>query len=500
MFESLSEKVQSTFRNISGRGRIDEDGVRSAMDDVRTALLEADVHQDVVKQFCDEVVIEAIGQEVTKSLKPGEEMIGLVHQKLIDLMSPPQGTSTDPIMLVEPAPTIVMLCGLQGSGKTTTCGKLAAYLKQRGRSVMLAAADLQRPAAVEQLKIVAEQVDTEGKGNVKVHFYAEPDKCSEYGKATGVAVGVCLRALGEARKAKVDVLILDTAGRLHIDNDLMKELEGINRALNPHQIYLIVDAMVGQDAVNSAKAFHQRLAVDGIILTKFDSDTRGGAALSVKSVTGAPIKFIGVGERFDALEEFHPQRMAGRILGMGDVVSLVEKAQAEVSEEDAEKLAEKMASGKLTMDDFVKQLKSIRRMGPMKQLLGMLPGVGSMLKNVQVDEKQLDQLEGMVNSMTKKERDDIKLLNKSRIKRIAKGSGTTPTDVNKLTKQFEMMQKMTKQMAGTGFGGKMKAMKEMSKGGGNLIPGMSNMPTLGGRGSTKTLGVKSKFKQRKKRK
>ncbi len=499
MFETLSERFNTTFRNLSGRGRITQDNISEAMGEVRTALLEADVHLDVVTQFCDEVAQEALGREVTKSLKPGEEMIGIVHQRLAALMTPPDGTSADPIMLVEPPPTVVMMCGLQGSGKTTTCGKLAAYLKRRGRSVMIAAADLQRPAAVEQLRIVTAQVEEESKGNVKVHFYAEPDKCAEYGTVTGVAVGVCQRAYAEARKAKVDVLILDTAGRLHIDDELMAELESINRTVQPHQIYLIVDAMVGQDAVNSAKAFHQRLAVDGIILTKFDSDTRGGAALSVRAVTGAPIKFIGVGEKFDALEEFHAERMAGRILGMGDVVSLVEKAQAEVSEEEAAKMAAKMAEGRLSMDDFLKQLRSIRRMGPMKQILGMLPGVGSMLKGVDIDDKQLDRLEGMVHSMTAREREDIKLLNKSRVKRIAKGSGTTAADVNKLTKQFEMMQKVTKQMAGGGIGGRLKAMRALSKGGGDMIPGVSNMPALGGRTSTKTIGVKSRFKQRKKR-
>ena len=499
MFETLSERFNTTFRNLAGRGRITQDNVSEALREVRTALLEADVHLDVVTRFCDDVAQEALGREVTKSLKPGEEMIGIVHQRLAALMTPPDGTSADPIMLVEPPPTVVMMCGLQGSGKTTTCGKLAAYLKRRGRSVMIAAADLQRPAAVEQLRIVTAQVEEESKGNVKVHFYAEPDKCAEYGTATGVAVGVCQRAFAEARKAKVDVLILDTAGRLHIDDELMAELESINRTVQPHQIYLIVDAMVGQDAVNSAKAFHERLAVDGIILTKFDSDTRGGAALSVRAVTGAPIKFIGVGEKFDALEEFHAERMAGRILGMGDVVSLVEKAQAEVSEDEAAKMAAKMAQGRLSMDDFLKQLRSIRRMGPMKQILGMLPGVGSMLKGVDIDDKQLDRLEGMVHSMTARERDDIKLLNKSRVKRIAKGSGTTAADVNKLTKQFEMMQKVTKQMAGGGIGSRLKAMREMTKGGGEMIPGVSNFPALGGRSSTKTTSVKSRFKQRKKK-
>ena len=496
MFENLSDRFGSIFRNLSGRGRIDELNVQDAMREVRAALLEADVHVDVVKQFTDDVLKEAVGRDVTKSLKPGQEMVGIVHQKLVDLMGP-----VDPsIMMVDPGPTVIMMCGLQGSGKTTTCGKLAAYLKARGKNVMVAAADLQRPAAVEQLKIVVEGVQANARGNARASFYGEPDKVAEYGKAVGVAVLVCQRALKAAREQKADVLILDTAGRLHVNNELMGELEAVNRALTPHQIYLVVDAMAGQDAINAAKAFHARLNIDGVILTKFDSDTRGGAALSVKTVTGAPIKFIGVGEKYDALEEFHAERMAGRILGMGDVVALVEKAQQEVSEEEAARMAEKMASGKLSMDDFLKQLRSIRRMGPMKQLLGLLPGVGSMLKNVEVDDKQLDRLEGIVHSMTPKERDDLSVLNKSRIKRIATGSGTKADEVNKLVKQFEMISKLTQQMSGLGAMGKIKAMKELQKMDPNMVPGMRGMPGIGGaRGSTATQSVKTKFKQRKKR-
>jgi signal recognition particle subunit SRP54 len=495
MFESLSDRFNSMFRTLSGRGRISEDNVQEAIREVRTALLEADVHLDVVKKFTDDVLKDAVGKEVTKSLKPGQEMIGIVHDRLVDLMGP---VDTH-VMMVDPPPTVIMMCGLQGSGKTTTCGKLAAYFKQRGKNVMVAAADLQRPAAVEQLRIVVEGVQQQAKGNARVMFYGEPDKVAEYGKAVGVAVGVCQRALAAARKERIDVLILDTAGRLHINDELMGELAAVQRTVNPHQIFLIVDAMVGQDAVNAAKAFHDRLNIDGVILTKFDSDTRGGAALSVKHVTGAPIKFIGVGEKFDALEEFHPERMASRILGMGDVVSLVEKAQQEVSEEEAAKMAEKMASGKLTMDDFLKQLRSIRRMGPMKQLLGLLPGVGSMLKNVDVDDKQLDRLEGIVHSMTAEEREDIEVLTKSRVKRVAAGSGTTAPEVNKLTKQFEMIQKMTRQMSGLGAMGKIKAMRELSKMDPNMIPGMKGMPGIGGKGSTKTVSIKAAFKQRKKK-
>lgn len=274
MFENLSERFGKAFRDLSGRGRITEDNIRDAMGEVRTALLEADVHIDVVKQFCDDVVKDAVGTEVTRSLKPGEEMIGVVHRRLVSLMTADEDAGP-PLMLVDPPPTVIMMCGLQGSGKTTTCGKLAAYLKRRGKRVVLAAADLQRPAAVEQLQTVAEAVEDGSPGDGHVLCYAEPEKCAEYGKAVGVAVGVCQRAVAYGRKEQADVVILDTAGRLHVNNELMGELEAVNRALNPHQIMLIVDAMVGQDAVNAARAFHQRLAVDGIILTKFDSDTRG---------------------------------------------------------------------------------------------------------------------------------------------------------------------------------------------------------------------------------
>jgi len=496
MFETLTGRFSDVFRQLSGRGRISEDNVREAMAEVRTALLEADVHQEVAKAFCDRVLAESVGREVTKSLRPGEEMVGIVHAELVRTM----GEAGEPLMLVEPGPTVVMMCGLQGSGKTTTCGKLAAWLKQRGRSVMVAAADLQRPAAVEQLRTVMEQVDREGKGSARVAFHGEPERCAEYGKAVGVAVGVCQRALKRARDERFDVLIIDTAGRLHINDDLMRELEAVKRAVEPQQILLVVDAMTGQDAVNSAREFHRRLAVDGVILTKFDSDTRGGAALSVRQVTGASIKFIGVGERLDALEEFHAERIAGRILGMGDVVSLVEKAQREVTEEDAERMAERLAKGRLSMEDFLKQMRSLRRMGPMKQLLGLLPGVGQMLKDVAIDEKQLDRLEGIIHSMTPRERDDIRLIDKSRIRRIAAGSGTNAAEVGKMVKQFEMVQKMTQQMSGVGALGRMKAMKEMAQGGGmGTLPGVGAMPGLGSRGSTRTESIKNRFKQRKKR-
>ncbi|MCS5535085.1 MAG: signal recognition particle receptor subunit alpha, partial [Candidatus Poseidoniales archaeon] len=339
MFETLSEKLTTSLRNLSGRGKISESNVREVMDEVRRALLDADVHVDVVSDFCETVLDDAIGAKVTSSLKPGEEMVGIVNQRLIDIMGPVDSH----IMLVDPGPTIIMMSGLQGSGKTTTCGKVAAYLKARGKKVTLVAADLQRPAAVEQLEVVANDVNENAKGVGSVSCYSEPDKCGEYGTATGVAVGVCKRGISHAKKDKVDIVILDTAGRLHIDDELMHELRGVHNIAKPHQVYLVIDAMIGQDAVTAAGTFHEKLAIDGVILTKFDSDTRGGVALSVKRVTGVPIKFIGTGERFDAFEEFHPDRMASRMLGMGDVVSLVEKAQEQISEEDAEKLAHKMA-------------------------------------------------------------------------------------------------------------------------------------------------------------
>ena len=504
MFGRLSEGFGKAFRNLTGKGQITEKNIADTMDEVRTALLEADVQLQVVDEFCAQVKQDALGTEVLKSLQPGEQMVGIVHRRLVEFLGgePDEtGRATAPppeIMKLAPGPTIVMMCGLQGSGKTTTCGKLAAYLKKRGRSVMLAAADLQRPAAVEQLETVARRVNEEAPGGAQVHFYGEPDKCAEYGKAVGVAVQVCRAALVEARKKGVDVLILDTAGRLHINDELMGELQQINRALNPQHIFLIADAMTGQDAVNSAKAFHEKLEVDGLILTKFDSDTRGGAALSVKKVTGAPIKFIGVGEKWDALEEFHAERMAGRVLGMGDVVGLAERAAAEVSEKEAEELEAKMAKGEMTMVDFVKQLKALRRMGPLKQIMGMLPGVGAMLGDAHIDDKQLDRVEAMIGSMTAKERVKPEIITISRRKRIARGSGVKVEEVGQLVKQFETLNKLTKTMAGMSAKQKVAAVKGMSGGMGDMIPGMEGMPSFHGKGSTKSAAGRG-FKSRKKR-
>ncbi|MBX3357936.1 MAG: signal recognition particle protein Srp54 [Phycisphaeraceae bacterium] len=522
MFERLSDGFSSVLRKLSGKGSISESNVSEAMEDVRRALLEADVNVDVVDTFCERVMSDAVGREVTKSLKPGQEMIGIVHERLVELLGGNPGAAAaelaamtgaagpgsaagqagmgapEPgIMRVSPGPTIVMMCGLQGSGKTTTCGKLAAYLKKRGRSVMVAAADLQRPAAVEQLQTVTEQVRSEAPGSAAVEFYGEPDKCAEYGKAVGVAVGVCQRALAEARKKNIDTLILDTAGRLHVNDALMEELNQVNRTLRPHQILLVVDAMTGQDAVNSAKAFHERLEVDGVVLTKFDSDTRGGAAISVKHITGAPIKFIGVGEKLDALEEFHAERIAGRILGMGDVVSLVEKARQEVSDEEAEKLTEKMAKGEMTMDDFLGQLRTLRRMGPLKHLLGLLPGVGGALKDVHIDDKQLDRVEAIVHSMNKQERKTPSVLNNSRRRRIAAGSGASQDEVGQLAKQFDTINTLARQMGSLNTAARVKAVKEMGKTGmAGMMPGVAGLPGFRTKGSTAMPSVKSRFKKR----
>ena len=490
MFERLTERLGDAFRNLSGRGRLSEDNVRQVMGEVRTALLEADVSVEVANHFCEETARDAIGMGVTRSLTPAQEMVGVVHRKLVELMGP-----GDPkIAQASPGPTVILLCGLQGSGKTTTAGKLAALLRQQGRSTLVAACDLQRPAAVEQLRLVVEQVAAEAKGGARVDFYGEPDKCAEYGKAVGVAVSVAQRAVRAARDGKFDTLLVDTAGRLHVEDALMRELEGVRTAVQPHQVLLVVDGMAGQDALVAAKAFHARLPIDGVVLTKFDADPRGGAALSVRKVTGAPILFTGVGERFDALEPFHPERVAGRILGMGDVVSLVEKAQQEVDAAEAERAAERMAKGQFTLDDFLGQLKTIRRLGPIKKVLGMLPGVGGMLKDLPIEDEQLDRVEGIVRSMTPKERQNVRLVDqqKSRARRIAQGSGTTLQEVGRLAKQFEVMQKMAQQMAGMGALGKMRAMRDMSGAGGG-------MPSLPSRAGTQTQSVKSRFKQRKKR-
>ncbi len=474
MFESLQEKFGSFFRNLGGRGKISESNVRDAMREVRTALLEADVHFDVVNKFVKEVTEKAVGTEVLSSVEPGQQMIKIVYDELLRLMGEEGGEGGGvgssmggggKIYFVEPGPTILMMCGLQGSGKTTTCGKLAVYLKAKGKNPLLAACDLQRPAAVEQLATLAEQA--------QVAVYKEPGNTNP--------VQVARNAVGFARSNGKDIVILDTAGRLHIDEPLMEELKAINTQVKPHQIFLVVDAMVGQDAVNSAKAFNERLELDGVILTKFDSDTRGGAALSVKAVTGKPIKFMGVGEKLEALEEFHPDRIAQRMLGMGDILTLVEKAQEEFDEAKTKKLQEKMAKATFTLDDFLEQMRSVRKMGPMKQLLGMLPGVGAALKDIQIPEEELNKTEAIIQSMTRKERENPEVMDGSRRRRIARGSGTQAEDVSRLIKGFLAARDMAKKMAGLSMGSRLSMARamggfDMSK----LGPGggMGGMPRI----------------------
>jgi len=436
MFENLSKRLNDAVRSISGRGRITENNVKDALRDVRTALLEADVNFKVVREFIETVHKKALGQKVLSSLQPGQVMIKVIHDELAEMMGP---VSHD-IPRADLGPTILMLAGLQGSGKTTTAGKLARYLAEKGRRPILVACDLQRPAAVTQLQVLGEQLN--------IPVYAEDSKDP---------VGVAQRSVAAARKQGLDTIILDTAGRLHIDDDLMTELENVVRAVHPTQIYLVCDAMTGQDAVNSAREFNNRLELDGVILTKLDGDARGGAALSVKAVTGKPIKFIGVGEKLDRLEEFHPDRMASRILGMGDVVSLVEKAQAVVDQEEARAMQAKLAKAEFTFDDFLKQIQQMRKMGPLKEILGMIPGLGSALKDMPLDEHEMVLTEAIIRSMTREEREHPHIIDGSRRRRIAKGAGVEPHDVSGLVKSFEQMRGLVKQMSGAGvFGGKNK--------------------------------------------
>jgi len=462
MFESLQDKFGSLFRNLAGKGKISEANVREAMKEVRTALLEADVHYDVVNTFVAEVTQKALGTEVLASLEPGQQMIKIVYDELIRLMGtdedvaeagaegtagPRMAAQAPRILFVDPPPTIIMMCGLQGSGKTTTCGKLALYVKSKGKNPLLVAADLQRPAAIDQLHTLGEQTETP--------VYSERENKNP--------VQVCRNAVDFAKKNGRDVVILDTAGRLHIDQPLMDELRAVNVQVKPHQIFLVVDAMVGQDAVNSAKAFNDQLELDGVILTKFDSDTRGGAALSVKTVTGKPIKFLGVGEKLQALEEFFPERIAQRMLGMGDILTLVEKAQAEFDEAKAARLQEKMAKATFTLDDFLEQMRSVRKMGPLKQLMGLLPGIGAALKDIQLPEEQLNKTEAIIQSMTKRERESPDGVDGSRRRRIARGSGTQAEDVSHLIKGFSAARDMAKKMSGLSMGSRLKMAQAMSQ-------------------------------------
>ena len=456
-FEGLSEKLNNVFKKLKSHGKLTESDVKEAMREVRLALLEADVSYKVVKDFVKKVTDRAVGEEVLSSLTPAQQVIKIVNEELCALM----GNGSSRINLASKPPTVIMMCGLQGSGKTTHAAKLAKLLKKEGHRPLLAACDIYRPAAINKLQVVGQ------KGDVKVF---------EMGQINPVTIAG--EALKYAKDYGHDVLIIDTAGRLHIDEELMQELKDIKALTDPDEIMLVVDAMTGQDAVNVAKAFDEAVGITSILMSKLDSDTRGGAALSVLSVTGKPIKYVGMGEKLDDFEQFHPERMASRILGMGDVLTLIEKAENVMSQKDAEKLTKKFKENKFDMDDLLDQMRQIKKMGSMKSIIGMLPGVGDKIKDTDIDESQFTRVEAIITSMTTAERAKPSIINPSRKKRIAKGSGTKVEDVNRLLRQFEQMQKMMKQF--TGKGSKMslrKARKQLAgmnfdkmtgKGGGNL--------------------------------
>jgi signal recognition particle subunit SRP54 len=442
-FESLADKLQSTFKKLRGKGKVSASDLKEAMREVKMALLEADVNFKVVKSFINSVSERASGAEVMESLTPGQQVIKIVNDELVKLMG-----SEEKIKISSKPPTIIMMTGLQGAGKTTTAAKLAGILKKQGKRPLLCACDVYRPAAIKQLQVVGGQLD------IPV-FSVESSKDP---------VEISKNALEHAKLHSNDILIIDTAGRLHIDQELMQELHNIKEAVQPTEILLVVDAMTGQDAVNVAESFNNELEIDGVVLTKLDGDTRGGAALSVRAVTGKPIKFCGMGEKLSDLEVFHPERMASRILGMGDVLSLIEKAEQAIDEKKALELEKKLRTSTFTYSDFLDQMEQMKRMGPMEELLGMIPGVNqSALKDVQIDEKKISHTEAIIKSMTVGERENRDKLSPKRRERIAKGSGTTVMEVNALVKQFEQMQKMMKMMSG---GNMSKQMKRLGKMGG----------------------------------
>lgn len=446
-FEGLSEKLGGVFKRLKSRGKLTESDVREAMREVKMALLEADVSYKVVKDFVAKVTEKAVGKEVLTSLTPGQHVIKIVNDELIALM----GEQNSRINIPAKPPCVIMMCGLQGSGKTTHAAKLAKYFKDNGKRPLLVACDVYRPAAINQLQVVGE------KAGVKVF---------EMGQINPVTIAK--EAVKHAKDYGNDMVILDTAGRLHIDEELMNELKTIKEETHPDEIMLVVDAMTGQDAVNVAKAFDDALGIDSVLMSKLDSDTRGGAALSVLAVTGKPIKFVGMGEKLDEFEPFHPERMASRILGMGDVLTLIERVQTSVDEKDAKKLEERLKENSFDMTDLLDQMKQVRKMGPLKQLMGMIPGVADKIKDVDIDDRQMDRIEAMILSMTPAERAKPSIIDPKRKRRIAAGSGNSVSDVNRLLKQFEQMQKLMKQMGVMGKNGKGKKNKL-------AFPGMGGM-------------------------
>ncbi len=441
MFDSIQDKLNGVFRTLAGKAKISEDNIADAVREVRVALLEADVNMNVARGFIERVREQAQGEKVLNAVDPGEQFIKIVHDELVRLL----GGEAESVAWNTSGRTVIMLCGLQGAGKTTAAGKLARRWKSEGKKPLLVAADVQRPAAIEQLKVLGKSID------VPVH--------AEVG---GDPVRICKQSLEVAKLQGCDVVILDTAGRLHVDDALMTELENIARETKPVETLFVCDAMIGQSAVDTAQEFTRRLKLTGAVMTKLDSDARGGAALSLKEVTGVPLKFVSVGETLDALEPFHPERMAGRILGMGDVVSLVEKAQAVVDEKEAEDLQKKLQKNQFSLEDFRKQLGMMRKMGSMKDLLSLIPGIGAQLKHIDVDEKQFTRIEAMIGSMTAEERSEPEIIGESRRKRISSGSGTTVKDLSDMLKQFGQMRKMIGQMGKAGlFGSKIGALGDM---------------------------------------
>ena len=441
-FENLSEKLQGTFKKLKGKGVLTEADINDAMREVKLALLEADVNFKVVKEFVAEVKEKALGQGVLESLTPGQQVIKIVNDTLVDLM----GGTNSKLTFSPSGFTVLLMVGLQGTGKTTTCGKLAAYLKKSGKKPMLAACDIYRPAAIDQLEVVGKSVD--------VPVFTD--------RGSNKAEDIALKARKEAERRGYDVLIVDTAGRLQIDSELMDELVRVKKAIKPHEILLVVDALTGQDAVNAAEGFNDALGIDGIIMTKMDGDSRGGAALSAKKVTGKPVKFIGVGEKTDALEPFHPERMASRILGMGDMLSLIEKAQETFDEEKAAKLEKKIKKNEFTLEDFLDQMGQINKMGGLGKMIGMLPGLGANKisdEDIEKGEQEFKQMEAIIYSMTLEERRNPSLLNASRRKRIAAGSGQPVSKINNLIKKYEDTKKLMKQFSNPGFMKKNKRFK-----------------------------------------
>ncbi|MFA6240178.1 MAG: signal recognition particle protein [Candidatus Hydrogenedentales bacterium] len=427
MFESLSQKLDRVFKNIRGQGKLTEKNMKDSLQEIRMALLEADVNYKVVKQFIADVQERALGQEVLASIQPGQLIVKIVHDELIKIM----GQSNVPLMLSQTPPSIIMMVGLQGQGKTTSAGKLAMFLKKNGRRPLLVGADVYRPAAIKQLEVVAEQAGVE---SFSLGEHADP-------------VNTCVMALGEAQMRNCDIIILDTAGRLHVDDEMMAEVRRIHAQVKPHEILFVASAMTGQDAVNSAKQFHANLPLTGVILTQMDGDARGGAAISLIHVTGCPIKFVGTGEKLDALEPFYPQRMADQILGMGDIVSLVERAQEVIDKDKALAFQKKAKKASWDLEDFMEQIRQVKKMGPLGDLVKKIPGMSKMLgDDFEFDADELKYTEAIIYSMTKKERQNPKIINGSRRLRISDGSGTTVQEVNRLLKDFEKMKKMMQQM------------------------------------------------------